>query len=67
MEKMIFPITKNQMCRKVMKIHRKLIIINVFINKIIVKIFGPLVGGLDFGVYGTGTVIRLIHVKLVFF
>ena len=50
-----------------MKIHRKWKIINVFINKNIVKNFGPLAGTLVFGVYGTGTVVRSIHVKLIFF
>ena len=50
-----------------MKIHRELIIINVLINKIRLKIFGPLAGGLDFGAYGTGDVDRSIHVKLMSF
>ena len=50
-----------------MKIHRKWKIINVFINKNIVKIFGALAGTLVFGAYGTGTVVRSIHVKLIFF
>ena len=50
-----------------MKIHRGLIIINVLINKIRLKIFDPLAGGLDFGAYGTGAVARSIHVKLMSF
>ena len=59
MKKMISSRTKNQMCRKIMKIHTELIIINVFINKIRIKIFGPLAGGLNFGAYGTGTAVNL--------
>ena len=50
-----------------MKIHRELIIINVFINKIRLKIFGPLAGDLDFGAYGTGAAARSIHVNLMSF
>ena len=66
MKKMISSRTKNQMCRKIMKIHRDLIIMNAFINKMTLKIFGPLAGGLDFGAYGTGAVARSIHVKFIF-
>ena len=50
-----------------MKIHRGLIIINVLINKIRFKIFGPLEVDLDFGAYGTGDVDRSIHVNLMSF
>ena len=50
-----------------MKIHRDLIIMNAFINKMTLKIFGPLAGDLDFGAYGTGAVARSIHVKFIFF
>ena len=67
MKNMISSRTKNQMCRRIMKIPRELIIINVFINKIRLKIFGPLAGSLNFGAYGTGDVARSIHVKFIFF
>ena len=47
-----------------MKIHRILKIINVFINKIIFKIFGPLAGGLSLGACGTGAVARSMYTKV---